>query len=335
MQKYLLSVCIPTYNRSEYLKGLIKNILLESDKYNLSNELQIVIVDGHSKDNTREMIKEFASRKNFKFYSRSQNKGIDKDIIKAVEISDAEFCWFFSDDDRIGEGSLCYLLDVLRKEKDLTGCFINRNTYDFKLEKKVTEATQWPGKIFSKNHLFVEKSDCISTIGNDFGFLSSQLINTARWKKALGDEDYGELYNSCYMFVHILFKMMDEDFRWKYIHRPLFMQRTGNDSFLTRVGVIKRQLIEHENLVNIMRRHYKKGTKEHQTFLKKMLNRLPRVMANLKAQNISLSTQVYLFKLHKKTYGSFGRFWYALMPIYFVPNFALSYVKKFYFKYLI
>jgi abequosyltransferase len=335
MHKYLLSVCIPTYNRSGYLKGLLENISLEVIKYNLSDELQIIIVDGHSKDDTEDMVDSFKIQCDLKFFRRQINQGIDKDIIKAVELSDAEYCWFFSDDDRIAEGALSYLLGVLRKEKNLTGCFINRYSYDFKLEKKVTEASKWPGKIFTGDRLFTNKSDCIKTVGQDFGFLSSQLINTDRWKKALGNEDYGDLYKSSYMFVHIIFKMMNEDFKWLYIHRQLFNQRTGNDSFLSRVGVIKRQKIELDNLQNILKLHYDHKTIEYYKFLKKMLIRLPRVLANMKSQGITFSTQVYLFKLHLNKYGKYSRFWYTVVPIYLAPNIVFRYVKKFYFKYLI
>ena len=82
MHKYLLSVCIPTYNRSGYLKGLLENISLEVIKYNLSDELQIIIVDGHSKDDTEDMVDSFKIQCDLKFFRRQINQGIDKDIIK-------------------------------------------------------------------------------------------------------------------------------------------------------------------------------------------------------------------------------------------------------------
>jgi glycosyltransferase involved in cell wall biosynthesis len=317
------------------LKGLLENISLEVNNYNLSDELQIIIVDGHSKDDTEDMVNSFKIQCDLKYFRRQTNEGIDKDIIKGLELSDAKYCWLFSDDDRLSDGSLSYLLDVLRKEKNLTGCFINRDSYDYKLEKQVAEASQWPGKVLSANRLFTDKSECIKHIGNDIGFLSSQLINIDKWKKALGNEDYGELYNSCYMFVHIIFKMMNEDFKWLYIHSTLLKQRTGNDSFLSRVGVIKRQKIELDNLQNIFTLHYDVGSKEYHILLKKMLMRLPRVLANMKSQGITFSTQVYLFKLHLKKYGNYSRFWYTVLPIYLGPNIFFRYVKKFYFRFLV
>ena len=335
MQKYLLAICIPTFNRSKYLKGLLENISSELEKYNNFNNVQIIIVDGHSDDDTEEMVNTFKVGCELKYYQRRVRVGVDKDILKCVELSNAEYCWLFSDDDRFTDGAINYLLGLLRKEKDLSGCFCNRVPFDFKLERKVAEASEWPGKIFNKDRLFVEKSGCITNIGMDYGFLSSQVINRSEWQKAVGNEDYGDLYESYYLMVHIIFKMMNENCRWLYIHRPMLMQRTGNDTLLNNEGVIKRQTIEHENFEKILNLHYDHGTEEHYVFFKKMVTRLPRAVANLKSQNISYSIQVYLIKLLYKKYRMYRRFWYSVVPIFFIPNILFLYVKKFYFKYVV
>ena len=334
MQKYILSICIPTYNRSKYLKGLLENISLELEKYCNFDDIQIIIVDGHSDDDTEEMVNTFKMGCELKYYRRRVEVGVDKDIIKCVQLSDAEYCWLFSDDDRFTDGAISYLLGVLRKEKDLSGCFCNRVPFDFKLERKVAEVSEWPGKIFKKDRLFVEKSECIKNIGMDYGFLSAQVINRSVWKKAVGNEDYGDLYKSYYLMVHIIFKMMNENCRWLYIHRPLLMQRTGNDTLLNKEGVIKRQTVEHESFEKILNLHYDHGTEEHYVFFKKMVNRLPRVIANLKSQNINYRTQLKLIKLYYSKYNGYSLFWLKVIPIIFLPNIMFKVLKKAYFKYL-
>jgi len=137
------------------------------------------------------------------------------------------------------------------------------------------------------------------------------------------------------LMVHIIFKMMNENCRWLYIHRPLLMQRTGNDTLLNKEGVIKRQTVEHESFEKILNLHYDHGTEEHYVFFKKMVNRLPRVIANLKSQNISYSTQVHLFKLYYKRYSQYIQFWYLVTPIFLIPNIIFLYIKKLYFKLLV
>lgn len=333
--QYLLAICIPTFNRSKYLNGLLKNISSEAAKYGISNELQVVIVDGQSEDDTEGMVNSFKIGCDLKYFRRLKKVGIDRDIMKCVELSDAKYSWLFSDDDRFTDGAISYILNVLRSENELSGCFCNRLSYDFQMEQRVAEVNEWPGKVLTSNQLFVDKSECIKTIGMDFGFISSQVVNSRKWKEAVGDEDYGDLYQCYYLMVHFLFKMMNENCRWLYIHQPLVKQRTGNDTLLNREGVIKRQTIEHVSFEKILKLHYNSGTEEHYAFFKKIVNRLPRAIANLKSQNISISTQKYLFKLHYKKYRRYIQFWYLVIPIYFLPNILLLYVKKFYFKYLV
>ena len=331
--KYLLAVCIPTLNRSKYLYGLLENISYEINKYNLSNDLQIVIVDGNSADDTELMVNSYDLKCDKKYFRRQVREGIDKDIIKSIELSDSEYCWLFSDDDLFTDGAIKYVIDILNSNKELSGCFCNRTSYDLQMQYKVAEISQWPGKIFKNNSLFTNKSECIKLIGMDFGFISSQIINRNKWLESLGNEDYGDLYKTYYFMVHIFFKMMNENFKWLYIQKELVMQRTGNDTLLNNEGVIKRQHIEHESFEKILNFHYKKKSVEYYLFFKKMVNRLPRALANLKSQNLSYSTQIYILKLYLKKYKNHFPFWYMVFPIFFIPNFFFNYLKFFYLKY--
>ena len=145
---YLLGICIPTYNRSNYLKSLLQNILLQLEKCRIKKDIQIIIVDGNSKDNTENMVKELNISCNYKYFKREVEVGVDRDILKTVELCEAEYCWLFSDDDQPTDGAINYLLKILKTRNKLTGVFCNRLPYDCKLEKKVAEVRNWPGKVF-------------------------------------------------------------------------------------------------------------------------------------------------------------------------------------------
>ena len=133
--------------------------------------------------------------------------------------------------------------------------------------------------------------------------------------------------------VHIFFRMMNKKFKWLYIHKQLIIQRTGNDTLLNNEGIIKRQNIEHESFEKILILHYKKNSEEKFLFFKKMVNRLPRALANLKSQNIPYSTQLYILKLLFKKYKKYFRFWYTVFPIFFIPNVFFYCLKYLYFRY--
>jgi abequosyltransferase len=191
------------------LKGLIEDLISEIEAGGHVNDVQIVIVDGNSSDNTAEMIKEWASKRGLKYYRREKKEGIDKDILKCIELSDGKYCWLFSDDDRLTKGAISHLLGTLRRDDELTGCFCNRISYDFNMERTVAEVNGWPGKIIKKDYVFMNKSECFKYIGMDFGFISSQVVRRDAWQKVV-EEKILETYTSYYLMVHIIGRMMDE-----------------------------------------------------------------------------------------------------------------------------
>ncbi len=335
MKEYLLTIGIPTYNRATLLKGLIENIFSEIDKSGHAEDVQILVVDGKSEDNTAEIIEELKVRGKLKYFRREQKEGIDRDILKCVELADGKYCWLFSDDDRLTTGAISHLVDTLKKGENLTGCFCNRISYDFQLEKKVAEAKGWPGELLKEDHIFTDKAECFRYIGMDFGFISSQIVKRSEWQKIVEGVDFGELYNSYYLMVHIIGRMMDEKFKWLYISSPLVKQRTGNDSLLINKGVIERQVIEHNSFEKILVRHYDTKSEEYRIFFQKMVNRLPRALANLKSQNIDYKTQFSLFKLYYSKYKHYWAFWFRVTPIFFSPNIVFNIIKRTYFKYLV
>jgi len=333
-KKWLLSICIPSYNREILLKGLIENILEELKKSKCFQDLQIVIVDGCSTDNTEQMVEGFLNCINIKYFKREKKEGIDKDILKCIEIADGEFCWLFSDDDRFMPGAIEIVLSELKKNRDLNGAFCNRVSYDSNMEKLVAETRDWPSVYFCENKIFSNKTECFKYLGMDLGFISSQIVKRAAWQKVTEKEDFKDLHQTCYLMFHIIGKMMDKKFNWLYINTPLLKQRTGNDSFLKSKGVINRQLIEHENFSKLVLLHYDRKSKEYYLFFKKMVNRLPRVIANLKSQKLDYGTQMQLFFLFLEKYHHYPLFWLKVAPLFLFPNFVFVYIRILYFKYL-
>ena len=54
----LLSICIPTYNRAEYLEGALKNIVTDSA---FDSRVEVIISDNASTDNTQEVGKKYSN----------------------------------------------------------------------------------------------------------------------------------------------------------------------------------------------------------------------------------------------------------------------------------
>lgn len=54
---YKLSIIIPTYNREEYIKKTIDSVINQTIGF---ENIELIIIDDNSKDNTQQIINEYA-----------------------------------------------------------------------------------------------------------------------------------------------------------------------------------------------------------------------------------------------------------------------------------
>ena len=95
MTKIRLSICIATYNRAEYIGETLESIIPQ-----LTDEVEVVIVDGASTDNTSTVVKSYIEVcKQIRYIKLPSKGGVDQDYCKAVEYAQGEMCWLFPDDD--------------------------------------------------------------------------------------------------------------------------------------------------------------------------------------------------------------------------------------------
>mgnify|MGYP001565001161 CR=1 FL=1 len=107
MSKPRLSICIATYNRADYIGETLESIIPQ-----VTEEVEIVIVDGASTDNTGSVVKDYIKVCPQIHYIRLPFKGgVDQDYCKAVEFARGEYCWLFPDDDLLNPDAISTVLD--------------------------------------------------------------------------------------------------------------------------------------------------------------------------------------------------------------------------------
>ena len=88
MTKPLLSICVATYNRAEYIGETLESIIPQ-----ITDEVEIVIVDGASTDNTSSVVKHYIEVcKQINYIQLPSKGGVDQDFCKAVEFAKGEYC---------------------------------------------------------------------------------------------------------------------------------------------------------------------------------------------------------------------------------------------------
>lgn len=324
-----LSICIPTRNRESYLSECLNNLLSQN-----VDDLEIVIVDGASTDNTKALVERYATQfPNLIYFRRDECVGVDKDILQAVLLAKGKYCWLMSDDDLLEPGAIRYVLEYIHMYAPLTGISVNYTAYDSKMKSKIHTVPAISGNKIKNDFLFTDREKCFSNLGIHLGFLSGQIVNRDIWLKTVKNKNLDNYHNS-WLLVYIIGRMFEFESEWLYIHKKLVRYRSGNDSFLARLGVYNRQLITHVNFAEIIRSIFGYRSNAYNKVMYTLLaDRMARSLAVIKADGCSFSTQYKLFLLYLNRYWYFPLFWYKVFPVFFIPNFLLRYIKHYYFMY--
>ena len=105
-----ISVCIPTFDRRQYLKPLLESLVAEPG----AERLQIVVSDNASTDGTEELCRSFSRGwPQVKYVRQPENQGPDRNFLSAVKHADAEFCWLFGSDDLPRPGAVARVLQLV------------------------------------------------------------------------------------------------------------------------------------------------------------------------------------------------------------------------------
>lgn len=121
----VLTIGIPTYNRSKYLDRCLKSILDQATP-ELVPLLRIYVSDNASEDDTGEVVKACSGRGVEIVYQRnSENLGADGNFIKIIQgMAETRYWMLLGDDDWLVSGGLLSILSLLQSQPDLGGVLL-------------------------------------------------------------------------------------------------------------------------------------------------------------------------------------------------------------------
>lgn len=146
----LLAVCIPTYNRSEYLEQCLAALVPQAAATGIS----ICLSDNASTDNTAQVIAKYQARYSRIFSTRQrENLGFDKNHKAVIGMADTEFAWLLGDDDVVLDGAVEKVIRTLSGNPSCELLLLNAMLTDNNLRPK--------GRQFEVN------GDVVLSDGND------------------------------------------------------------------------------------------------------------------------------------------------------------------------
>ncbi len=147
MEKDLISIIIPVYNVEKYLKECVDSVRKQTYK-----NLEIILIDDGSKDNSEKLCDELAKEDNRIKVIHKENGGLSDARNVGIENATGEYIQFIDSDDFVEKDMIEILHnDICQEKADVSMCSL----YLYKDGEKTTDAS-YKREIFNKEQVLKE-----------------------------------------------------------------------------------------------------------------------------------------------------------------------------------
>lgn len=169
----VLSICIPIYNRAEYLKRQFEQFLQCKELF--GDKVQLFISDNCSEDDLRSIAEDYSHKGlSFEFSRNDENIGPDANFIKCFNSAKGKYVWLLGSDDIPIDGFVPKLVEILENH-DYDYIFLNHQADDGTLSEYNSASD-----VLEKVHVWIT-------------FMSANIFRTEYVKNVRG-EDYMNTY---------------------------------------------------------------------------------------------------------------------------------------------
>lgn len=199
MSQELLSICIPTYNRSRLLRQILEVLCAQIRMAGAENVI-IYISDNASPDNTRQVVEGFQRQTGVRIvYSRNDsNIGLSKNLLNVMAMGKGRFVWTLGDDEVVAENSVPNLVKVLR-ERDPGFVLMFDARYPWPLPKPGLYADY---RAFARECIKLDNAHALA----EHTLLSSNLYRSEHFDAKFGEQNIGTWFPHMFGFLRPLLK---------------------------------------------------------------------------------------------------------------------------------
>ena len=188
--EYLLTVAIPTYNGSRTI-GAMLDILLPQ----VTKEVEVIISDNCSTDNTPDIIKKYVEKFPFiKYVQNKRNINADGNFLQCMRMAKGKFVMLTSDDDIVIEGAIEKITNFLKKHLDMSLGYMEALAF----KDKYVSVERCHGYKFltpvEESFVTTDKDIFLKYCQRLFGFTSVHIWSTERIKQIENPEQYFGTY---------------------------------------------------------------------------------------------------------------------------------------------
>lgn len=236
-QEKLLSICIPTYNGSKYIRDNLDKMISQIMENDLYKDVEIVVSDNFSTDSIPQIMKEYTQKfPNVIRYSRNtKNLGYDGNIMKLMELANGKFVHLFGDDDYFAPNGLIRLYHVLKNNPNLS-ILVLSNYYHQNDNYGEVVSRRGLQKIFAnKDRVYINDSDNFIIDVEDRAWPNTNLV----FRKEYFDKipNIQQFYKTDWIHLYILLYIAK---KWQNCYlfadkHPIVIDRVGVQTWLNNV----------------------------------------------------------------------------------------------------
>ena len=114
--KPILSIVIPTFNRSQICKRQIRHVATWRDKNQMNDLVDICVLDNASEEQQSLILKQECEETNVCYKYNHANVGFSGNFCRSVQVGEGDYIWVISDDDFVSETCMNMVLKYLKSE---------------------------------------------------------------------------------------------------------------------------------------------------------------------------------------------------------------------------
>ncbi|MGA9587348.1 MAG: glycosyltransferase family 2 protein [Terracidiphilus sp.] len=305
-ERPLLTIAIPTYNRSAFLAQLLD--VLAPQLASHRGGIELLISDNASPDETHALVERLRTKGLACNYVRNQtNIGADANFLQCFKLAQGQYVWIVGDDDIIPAGALDRLLHLLGSGNfDLV--------YLRPLEFRTQPMTEFQPDPRGRGAFRIQSAqEFCRLVGNMFTLTTCNIVNKQRVMELVPDLD-GRLLETNLVHLSWTYPLLNNFRCGLYIFDRLISISAANRGgySISRVfgknfkQVTDQMLGSGSSLARIMHRDI-------------VTNCLPFLVLEVRGQRFGQFNSENFHSELKPVYGQMGAYWFFLFPITSAP----------------
>lgn len=313
-----LSICIPTYNRSAYLRQCLESILISATGF--ENVIEIVISDNASVDDTSDVAAEYVATYSFVRYHKNKFNVFERNFHVAATLAKGGYIWIFGDDDLMHPEAIAIILKRIEENYNIVICNYPLWSNDF---SKVLRERMLPMRT---DMIITDHNDLLRIVGLRLGFISMVIIRRDIFLE-LPSSEYEYYVEYGFSFLYAVYSGIFNQCCAYIETQPVLMQRGGqidacaNKNWWYKCFVIGSSLI-FDKLKN---KGYSRTAVQRAKYLV-LKDDVTRDLIFRKLNRMEISG---IYKLLFTYYKSQSYFWIIVIPIIYSPIFLLKLARGF------